>query len=370
MMRPSVPIALVLGCCSALVIAGPSAATPAPAAAPAASVSTKVPFVRAEAEKVVAVLADTLERDFVLPDAGKAYAAALRAKLGAGGYADFADAEAFAAAVTADLQAVHQDGHLRLFAPTLDKSGERRGAMTPPEDSTILAKGWLAPGIAYVSFSAFFGNDATMRELSDFLAQVKGAETLVIDTRKHRGGRLAEMNLIFSQLYAARTPLLDMDTREAVFTRMGDMFENEPRVERVAGPATVVRQRHWAVPAADPGLKDTKVYLLTSNSTASAAEHMALALKRTGRATIVGETTRGAGNYGGREMLGFGYSAFVPIGRTFDPATDRGWEGTGVAPDVIVPADSALGRALQLAGAKVDADKALAAVGRVRTSAP
>ena len=54
---------------------------------------------------------------------------------------------------------------------------------------------------------------------------------------------------------------------------------------------------------------------------------------------------------------------------TFDPATGKSWEGTGVAPDVAVPADQALAKALELAGAKVDADAALAALTPVKTSA-
>ena len=76
----------------------------------------------------------------------------------------------------------------------------------------------------------------------------------------------------------------------------------------------------------------------------------------------MGETTRGAGNFGAFADLGFGYSAIVPDGRTFDPDTGRGWEGTGVAPDVAVPAEQALPKALDLAGVQIDAAAALAAL--------
>jgi hypothetical protein len=40
----------------------------------------------------------------------------------------------------------------------------------------------------------------------------------------------------------------------------------------------------------------------------------------------------------------------VPVGRTYDPATNLGWEGTGVSPDVAVPAEQALDEALRRAG--------------------
>jgi enoyl-CoA hydratase/carnithine racemase len=47
--------------------------------------------------------------------------------------------------------------------------------------------------------------------------------------------------------------------------------------------------------------------------------------------------------------MGNGYAAFIPVGRTFDPDTGESWEGTGVKPDVAVPADKALDEALKLA---------------------
>jgi C-terminal processing protease CtpA/Prc len=110
----------------------------------------------------------------------------------------------------------------------------------------------------------------------------------------------------------------------------------------------------------ETALRRAKIFLLTSKRTASAAEHLALSLKRTGRATLIGETTRGAGHYGGIEDLGGGYSAFIPVGRTFDPDTNQGWEGSGVKPDVEVPADQALDEALRRAGVAAGTAKPLA----------
>jgi C-terminal processing protease CtpA/Prc len=90
---------------------------------------------------------------------------------------------------------------------------------------------------------------------------------------------------------------------------------------------------------------------------------MTLALKRTGRATIVGEPTAGAGHYGTIRQIGERFSAFIPIGRTFDPDTGDGWEGDGVAPDVAVPAAAALAEALVRAGlARPEADRIAAGV--------
>lgn len=345
----------------ALAAAAPQPAQLGPASPPASEAS--VPLTAAEAGDVVGKLASALEENFVIPEVGKAYAAAVRAKFAAGGYSGLQNADEFAKAVTADLQAVYPDRHLRLTAPKQGADGERKMRGLIGTDSTIDKSGWLADGVAYVSFTMFSGNEATLAALRSFLDRHAGAKTLIIDARGHRGGGIAEMDMLFPALYEKEQLLLDMDTRVAVEQRDGSPFEDGATIRRVEGPEGVVRRAHWVVPAAGAaGLQKAQVFLLTSKRTASAAEHLALALKRTHRATLIGETTGGAGNYGRLMPLVGGYAAFIPVGRTFDPDTGKGWEGTGVKPDIEVPADRALDEALRRAGVTADAAKALAAL--------
>lgn len=341
------------------------ATCPASAQVPQGSAGSeaRLAFSSAEAASVVETLATTLEDNFVFPEVGKSYAAALRSKLKAGGYASFPDAKAFAAAVTADLQAIHPDGHLKLHAPQPGASGERHVRRGPGTENTIDKAGWLADGVAYLSFTQFPGNEATLTRLREFLATHSSARTVIIDARRHGGGGLAEMDLMFPYFFDKAQPLVSMDTRVAVEQRRGSFMEEGETMRRLSGPEGVVRRSHWVVPAKDATpLRSAKIFLLTSKRTASAAEHLALSLKRTHRATLIGEVTRGAGHYGGTEDLGFGYSAFIPIGRTFDPDTNEGWEGKGVRPDIEVPADQALDEALRRAGVAPGAAKPLTAL--------
>ena len=67
------------------------------------------------------------------------------------------------------------------------------------------------------------------------------------------------------------------------------------------------------------------------------------------RATIVGETTGGGAHPGDMVSLPLGLTVFVPSGRAINPITHTNWEGTGVKPDVAVPADAALETAHKLA---------------------
>jgi Peptidase family S41/N-terminal domain of Peptidase_S41 in eukaryotic IRBP len=362
----TLPIAIAIALAASLPARplGAQAAAPAPAAgtapqAPAAA-PAPIPFVKADAEAAVADLAQKLDDNFVFPDVAKQYSAMLRANLAAGKYSSFRDARAFAQAVTNDLQAVHKDGHLKLMAMDPNAAAQRR--LRPRDDvDGVTRSGWIADGVAYIEFSGFPGNEATITDLRRFLAAHKDAKTLIIDARGHRGGGLDEMNVMFPQIFPKETVLVDMDTRQAVFQRNGNDAPAFTRI--VAGPEGVVRQEHYVVPAEGQGaLSKAKVYLLVSRKTGSAGEHLALALKRTHRATLIGESTYGAGHYGGFRPIGNGFVAFIPVGRTFDPDTNQGWEGTGVQPDIAVPADQALDEALKRTGVKAPAKLALASL--------
>jgi C-terminal processing protease CtpA/Prc len=340
---PSIPLQAQA---AAPVSAEGKVSTAVPTAAPA-----KIPFVKADAEAAVRDLANAVEENYVFPDIGKKYAEFLRANLAAGKYASFPDADAFAKQVTQDLRTFHKDGHLRLEVIRPDADGKRE-MHGPPADSAVIRADWVAPGVAYISFRGFPGNDATLADVRSFLAKVKDAKTLILDVRDNGGGGLSEMNLIFAQIFAHPTTLVDMDIRTAVEEKYGSPFDpKDPLLRRIDGPPTINRREHFVVPAADQGaLKDAKVYLLTSHRTFSAAEHFSLALKRTHRATLIGEATGGGAHFGGMAPMGTGYAAFIPVGRTFDPDNGQSWEGTGVQPNIVAADDKAIPEALKLAG--------------------
>ncbi len=82
--------------------------------------------------------------------------------------------------------------------------------------------------------------------------------------------------------------------------------------------------------------------MLTSKRTFSGAEEFTYNLKNLKRATIIGETTGGGAHPGGGFRISENFGMFVPTGRAISPITKTNWEGTGVTPDVAVPADQAL----------------------------
>lgn len=322
---------------------------PPPEATTAAEAST--PYDAKIAKQAVAALADQLERDFVFPDAAKRYAAALRTKLAAGGYDSVTDADALSRAVTDDLQAVAPDGHLAMFPPGGPRpqaapAARQAGAAKPP--AHMEQAGWIAPGIAFVRFNAFFGQPETLKAFTAFLDGHAGAKALIIDARTHRGGGLDEMDILFPRIFDKPTVAMVMDTRASVAAANGPLpFKSLVKVD---APAELYRAEHRVTPAtpASPWAK-TRIYYLTSGRTGSAAEHLASTFKGTKRATLIGATTGGAGNFGGQAPLPGGYSAFIPFGHSYFPG-EKGWEGVGVKPDIEVAPERALVEALTREG--------------------
>ena len=292
-----------------LLLAAACAVIPSSVQAVPAAAAEKpaVPFVKADAEAAVRDLAAAVEENYVFPETGRKYAEFLRANLAVGKYASFADAAAFARQVTEDLRGFHKDGHLRLEVIRPDAGGKQQMS-GPPTGNDVTKAGWLAPGVAYIDFDGFPGNEATLAKVREFLSTHKDAKTLIIDARHNGGGGLAEMNLIFAQIFAKPTTLVDMDIRTAVEEKHGAPFPtDDPLMRRIKGPDTINRREHLVVPAAEQSaLKDAKVFLLTSKRTFSAAEHLSLSLKRTHRATLVGEATGGGAHFGGMAPMGKG----------------------------------------------------------------
>ena len=93
---------------------------------------------------------------------------------------------------------------------------------------------------------------------------------------------------------------------------------------------------------------DGPVFVLTSGNTASAAEMAADALKASGRAILIGETTEGAMLSQTMYDLPDGYLLALPIADYYSLTNGR-IEGHGVSPDVATEAGAAMDTALMMA---------------------
>lgn len=306
------------------------------------------PLTASEARDTALDLAAKLEEGYLDPATGAAYATMLRSQVGKGAYDDYSDLEAFAEKVTQDIGTVYPDGHLKLkvFKEPSDQ-GEEARALPPAYEEPR----WIADGVVYSKWNVFPSEDNTIAAAKKLMEDYAGATAIIFDLREHHGGRLDEQDVFFSYLFGEPTHLVTMRIRQGKGEFMAEAFDAMPTMKRKPAENGVDIWEHWAAPVkgGSPWSK-AKVYLLTSKITASAAEHFTLALKTTGRATLIGERTRGAGNFGGGERIGERFYAFIAVGQTVDPKTGKGWDVVGIEPDIAVPADEALDRALEEIG--------------------
>ena len=360
-----------------VAVPGPSATHQATADAASAVGEANAPISAAEARETAAEFARLLEENYIYPDVAKRYAETVRSRASRGQYDNLRTRRALADALTQHVQAVHYDGHLRIF-PQSDAGGPQpqmvmmsaQGQQAPVKPATpgpgkpIEEARWLAPGIAYIRFTIFPLDPTVTAAAAKFMEDHADAKTVIFDLRTHKGGGMGQAAAMLPYLFDQETVFVAQDSRASVAQSMGG-GSNMPPWMRLASPSTegVRTEETFVKPhPTERRLLDAKVYVLTSNFTASAAEAFAFGLKTTGRATLIGETTAGGGHFappGQRVSDKFG--VFVPIGRAYDPRTGKGWERTGVAPDIKVPAEKALVEALLRSGIARDEAERLSA---------
>jgi C-terminal processing protease CtpA/Prc len=323
--------ALALCACLMSVVANDAAARQAPREQPDASVDD------AARREVVESLVKRLNDMYVFPKVAAEMEQAVRARLGRGEYDRLTGAREFAEKLTADIQEVSRDKHLRVrYSPTGGPREPRRRDVS--SNSYGFHKVERLPGnIGYVELLNFLGAEGGAAKVASVFNSLADTDALIFDLRRNGGGEPEMVALICSYLFGPEPVHLN-----SLHWRAGD----RERVEEFWTHREVAGRRYTG--------KD--VYVLTSGRTFSGAEEFTYNLKNLKRATVVGETTGGGANPGDTIRLSNHFSAFIPTGRAVSPVTKTNWEGTGVEPDVKVPADRAL-RTAQLMALKKALDK-------------
>ena len=284
-------------------------------------------------QHVVATLAADLGRYYVFPDKAKQYAAMLDAKQRQGAYDAVPSAVQLAQRLTQDLQAVSNDRHLEIqySAEALppENANTEPSAEEKAQDLALYRRlnfgvetvGRLPFNIGYVDLRAFMPAQEVPKRFAAMMTLLRDTRALIIDLRKNDGGDPDMVALLASYLFDKQTHLSD------IYSRVDDRTHEMWTRAKQEGP------RYGAA---------REVYILTSNKTFSGGEDFSYALKNLKRATLVGESTGGGAHPGAPHVLTPHFAVFIPSGRSISPITHTDWEGTGVSPDIAVPADKAL----------------------------
>ncbi|MEU4518646.1 S41 family peptidase [Amycolatopsis sp. NPDC024027] len=276
-----------------------------------------------------------LDAHYVFPDVAAKLAEVLRARLDEGAYADLGDAD-FATAVTADLQSVNDDKHLRLrhHADPVAEDGDAEHASADFRRAAELENFGIAsvrrlPGnVGYLDTTLLYPLDLAAPAVSAAMTLVAPTDALLLDVRRNRGGTPDTSAFLQSYLVDERTHYLDIYERE------------DDRVTQM-----------WTLPyVPGPKFGGTKpIWVLTGPATFSGGEDLAFSLQRQGRAKTVGEPTRGGAHPREQFKVDTYLDVTVSIARSYDPTTGENWEGIGVPPNIPVAADKAFDTAYALA---------------------
>lgn len=294
-------------------------------------------------QAIVAEIIAALDEIYVIPETARTMEERLRQRLGSGAYDHLATLSAFADQLTADLVEVSHDLHLGVHweppDPQAEVSGtspdERMARMARRENFCFREVKRLPGNVGYLKLDCFVPAHLAGSTAVAAMGFLAGSDALILDLRENGGGYPSMGPLLISYLLS-REPIHLGGT----YIRQGDRTE-----------------QHWTQ-AWVPGERftETPVYVLTSSNTFSAAEAFTDALKSLKRATIIGETTGGGAHSAKRvQIKGYPLAVSMPYGREVNPVTGGNWEGTGVAPDVAVPAAEALTAAHSLALAAIAA---------------
>ena len=231
---------------------------------------------------------------------------------------------------------------------------EETPSLTPDPDERHVSIKAIDATTAYMDVQSFGGSAKEMEAICDTLLN-GGFRTLIVDLRENGGGGL-DSALPFGGCIATDT----VDAGYFTTNRWASRVNRPPGPE--AFTALPIAQERTTEAFID-ALKTSegrhlvlyprvdafrgKVYILTSNKTASTCEPIVDALKRSGRATIVGENTAGAMLSAALFQVSGKYHLFLPIADYYNADLQR-LDLVGVQPDIEVRADDALEHVLSL----------------------
>ncbi len=296
-----------------------------------------------ERQAVVEKISTLMINNYVSEEVARKTAAHIQKQLKNGAYDDINQGEAFAAKLTEDVQSINHDKHMRIRVQHPRPAPSGASANTAPESPLVdlfrhqqqnrhrnnghQKVEVLDGNVGYIDFRMFGGSDAAKQKAATALAYLEDTDAMIIDLRKNGGGSPDTVRFICSYFFGEKTHL------NSLYWRQGDRTEEFWTLDEIPG------KRRPEVP----------LYVLTSDYTFSGAEEFSYNMQTRKRATLVGETTGGGANPGGRMPVNNHFNINMPTGMAINPVTGTNWEGVGVKPEVAVDESQALDKALELA---------------------
>jgi C-terminal processing protease CtpA/Prc len=287
-----------------------------------------------ETPALVELLIERLDETYIFPERSAHAAELLRVRLGEGAYGSTLGPE-LCEQISTDLFEACNDKHLRLlWHDSPEESGDEAQLVAELrelirlENHGVRRVERLAENIGLIELTIIPEVATGGPALAAAMQLVQHTEALILDLRGTRGGSPEGVVFLASFLFP------DGDVRLSDF---------------VEGPHGPTRQYWTTAYLPGPRYLDRAVYVLTSATTFSGGEALAYDLQAHGRATVVGETTRGGAHPSEVVSLTAQIELRLPVARAVNPITGSNWESVGVQPDIPAQASDALEVALAAA---------------------
>jgi len=299
-------------------------------------------FDKGDKKEIIDSIIFQLKDKYVFPDVADLMAKDLIKRYKRGEYNGIKSKKIFADSLTSHLYTISKDKHIGV---SYDK--EMASRLRTPKKEEDEAKKFkrvnervrkfnygfeelkiMEGNIGYIKITAFAPTKYGGKTAVSTMQFVSNCDALIFDLRVNFGGDPTMIQFLISYLY----------TEEPV--HLNDFYYRKQNKTT----------QFWTLPFV-PGKRMPKVpvFVLTSDKTISAGEEFAYDLKNLKRATIIGETTAGAANFGEEFIARGNFIVWVPIGRAINPITKTNWEGKGVEPNIKVKSDETLDVAYKMA---------------------
>ncbi len=298
---------------------------------------TSEPVHKKEITQLVHMIADSLETYYVSLEIGKEISNLILKKNKEGAYKDLANPNELANQLTSDLRSINGDLHLSVKYSLINDTPKSKH----PSKKVDTFGEWsnygfqeikvLDGNVGYLKITHFtnWGHfENAKKTITSSINALQNTEALIIDVRNNGGGFESIVAYLISYFFDGKSIHLSDYYYRYTDERYGI---------------------HTTTDISGKKLPDIPLYVLVNNQTTSAAESLAYMLKHLGRATIIGETTAGAGNGAMTHRVSDKFTVTIASETTINTITKTSFEKIGVIPNIKTTSKEAFSKGYLLA---------------------
>ena len=289
-------------------------------------------------EEVIKKLSEMMVDFYVFPDVAEKTKAHLQTQLEEGHFDQFENDETFAAGLTASVQSINKDKHMRIMknrpyvAPENSPERKIEEQLATRNRSRSGNLGFntvkiMEGNVGYLDYRGFAGLSRGKSVVDAYMKLLSQADAIIIDLSKNGGGDPAMVQYLCSHFFDEKVHL------NSLYFREGDRTIDFWTLDEIEGEK----------------MPDVPLFVITGSRTFSGAEEFSYNMQTQKRATLIGQTSGGGANPGGTRGINANLSVFIPTGKAINPITKTNWEGVGVVPEIKTTIEETLTKAHELA---------------------